>query len=120
MSASQPTTTRRQVLGNALTAALAVTTATVLPATVQAAPEPTTARQDPLKTLAQTDADFAAWYERWRSSRPATASSSWRCEDAGSCQPVSSPSTARTPRWGVMSRLVQPCPADTVPSAVDR
>ena len=44
------------------------------------------------------------------------ASSSCRCDDSGSCQPVSRPSTARSPRSGVTTRLVQPSPAATVPS----
>ena len=39
------------------------------------------------------------------SSRPATASSISRCEASGSCQPVSRPSTARTPRSGVIDEL---------------
>ena len=49
---------------------------------------------------------------RW----PATASSISRCDASGSCQPVSRPSTARTPRSGVMTTSVQPSPgwADAV------
>ena len=37
----------------------------------------------------------AASYERATSSRPPTASRSWRCDAPGLCQPVSRPSTAR-------------------------
>ena len=34
-----------------------------------------------------------------------------------SCEPVRRPSIARSPRSGVTTRLVHPCPSDTVPSA---
>ena len=34
---------------------------------------------------------------------------------SGSCQPVSRPSTARTPRSGVMTTSVQPSPGCVVP-----
>ena len=33
-----------------------------------------------------------------------------RCDDSGSCQPVSRPSTTRTPRSGVTTVSVQPWP----------
>ena len=62
-------------------------------------------------------APCAARYERSSRSAPAAASSIWRCDESGSCQPLSRPSTACSPRSGVTTRLVQPSPAETVPSA---
>ena len=47
--------------------------------------------------------------------RPAMASSMSRCDASGSWKPVSSPSTTRTPRSGVMTRSVQPRVAITRP-----
>ena len=47
---------------------------------------------------------------RSSSGRPAIVSSIARCDDSGSCQPVSSPSTTRTPRSGVTTVSVQPSP----------
>ena len=44
------------------------------------------------------------------------ASSISRCDASGSCQPVMRPSTARTPRSGVITSRVQPSAAPTVPS----
>ena len=51
--------------------------------------------------------------------RPATASSIWRWLASGSCQPVSRPSTTRTPRSGVTTSSVQPSPGWARPSASD-
>ena len=47
--------------------------------------------------------------------RPPRASS--RCDASGSCHPVSRPSTARTPRSGVITRSVQPSKGCTTPSS---
>jgi hypothetical protein len=60
--------TRRSALTASLTTLLAAGAASMVPTTTQAAPEPTTAQHD-LLTLTQTDADFAAWYERWEAKR---------------------------------------------------
>ena len=38
----------------------------LLPSTAQAAPEVASSQPDPLTTLAQTDADFSAWFARWK------------------------------------------------------
>src|SRR3954452_16137492 len=45
------------------------------------------------------------------------ASSMSRCDASGSCQPVNNPSTANTPRSGVMTVSVQPSPGCTRPRA---
>ena len=45
------------------------------------------------------------------------ASSIARCDDSGSCQPVTSPSTTRTPRSGVTTSSVQPRPGCDRPAS---
>lgn len=58
--------TRRSALMASLTTLLAASAASVLPTAAQAAPEAVRVQPDPLTTLAQTDADFSAWFARWR------------------------------------------------------
>jgi hypothetical protein len=72
VSSSQRTTTRRTALQSALSGLLAAGAASMLPTTTSAAPEPVSMQHDTITTLAQTDADFAAWLERWTAKRAAT------------------------------------------------